>query len=93
MANHVATGQALRLPDVDVRVTGHEEVISTPDREVWVQKRSIPEQESAFFFELVHLDRKRVRDDVDAEFGVVFGQEAFVSEVVVPFAAVIFVAV
>ena len=39
------------------------------------------------------LRRQRVQQNIDAEFGVVFGQEAFVAEVVVPLAAVVFVGV
>ena len=34
-----------------------------------------------------------VEDDIDAEFGIVFGEESLIAEVVIPFAAIIFVAI
>ncbi|MDB5242415.1 MAG: hypothetical protein JWP57_3040 [Spirosoma sp.] len=39
------------------------------------------------------LSGKRVGYDVDPKLGIVFGQKAFIPEVVIPFAAVVFVAI
>ena len=37
--------------------------------------------------------RQCVEDDVDAEFCVVFCQEAFVAKVIIPFTAIVFIAI
>ena len=36
---------------------------------------------------------QRVRNDIDAKLGVVFGQEAFIPKIVIPLAAIVFIAV
>ena len=52
-----------------------------------------PETVHGFFIKAVLSRVHRIHNYVHPELGVILGQEAFVPEIVIPFAAVVFIAV